>query len=136
MYFRFDLGPGSPANITNPLPDAESLTDRERLMGGGSVEYTCEASGTPTPAITWYYNGGVLPSGAEVVGGTLTIQEPQVSDSGIYQCVAANNLDEEMRAWTLEIRRPGMLPAILCYHYTLMYPVGDYYLVMIYISHS
>ena len=104
--------------IIIPLPDAESLTDRERLVGGGPVEYPCTASGTPTPTITWYYNGAVIQSDSEevIVGddGSLTIPAPQVSHSGVYQCVAANRYSEDRRAWILEVREPaGMFGGML-----------------------
>ncbi len=95
----------------DPLPEAEALVDRERLVGSGPVEYSCDASGTPNPTITWYYNGAVIQSGngSVVVGsdGTLTIPAPQVSHSGIYQCFAANRFGEDSRAWILEVAESG-----------------------------
>ncbi len=101
------LGPESSPNITNPAPDAES-----RLVGDGPVEYRCDASGSPAPTITWYYNAAVIQSGSGgvVVGGdgTLTISAPQVSHSGIYQCFAVNRFGEDSRAWVLEVLDPGM----------------------------
>ena len=104
----YNLGP--PANITNPVPGAPSLTDRERLVCGGPVEYSCDASGSPDPTITWYYNGAVVQSGSggvDVDDGTLTIPAPQVSHSGIYQCFARNQFGEDSRAWILEVADPG-----------------------------
>ncbi len=75
--------------------------------------YSCESSGNPTPTITWYYNGAVIQSGSGgvVVGsdGTLTIQEPQVNHSGIYQCFATNRLGEDSRVWILEVREEGIV---------------------------
>ncbi len=77
------------------------------------MEYRCDASGIPFPTVTWYYNGAVIRpgSGGVVVGGdgALTISAPQVSHSGIYQCVAANRFGDDRRAWVLEVREPGMI---------------------------
>ena len=76
-------------------------------MGGGPVQYPCDASGSPDITITWIYNGAVIQSGSEVVvggDGALTIPAPQVSHSGIYQCVATNRFGEDRRMWILEVR--------------------------------
>ena len=81
------------------------------MVGGGPVEYSCEATGSPAPTIIWYYNGAVVQSGSGgvVVGGdgTLTIPVPQVSHSGIYQCFARNQFGDDSQAWTLEVKYPG-----------------------------
>ncbi len=122
LWYCSDYLDTTPPSITNPLPDAESLIDRQRSLGYGSVVYPCEASGNPTPTITWYYNAAVIQSGSGgvVVGsdGTLTIQEPQVNHSGIYQCFARNRLGYDFRAWILEVREESKVFAVLnlaCY---------------------
>ena len=103
--------PPERAAITDPPVDAESLTDRERLVGGGSVTYICEVEGIPTPTVTWYHNGGDVPDGVSVNSNQLTIAEPQVSHSGVYQCQATNIIGdtqyEDSRMWILEVRMPG-----------------------------
>lgn len=101
-----------PPNITNPLPGAESLIDRQRIVGKSSaVVYPCEVSGYPTPNITWYYNAEVIEPGIRGVvldsNSTLTIQEPQVNHSGIYQCFARNRIGEDSRMYVLEVREEG-----------------------------
>ena len=71
----------------------------------------CEIEGYPQPTVTWYYNGGPIPfsSGIFVLGNQLSISRPQVSHSGVYQCVAKNThsrgKSEEARAWFLEVRQ-------------------------------
>ena len=111
--------PPERAAITAPAVDAESLIDREVLVGGGSVTYICEVDGIPTPTVTWYRNGGIVrgdvSDGISVNGNQLTIAEPQVSHSGVYQCQAANIIGdtqyEDSRMWILEVRMPG---EVLC----------------------
>ena len=93
--------------IQIPAPDAGFLVDRDQLTGSGPIKYRCDAIGHPDPTITWYYNGAVVQSGSGGVvvsgNGTLTIPAPQVSHSGVYQCVAANTFGEDRRAWILEV---------------------------------
>ena len=96
--------------ISNPLADA-SLVNREQLEGFGGIEFPCEVSGIPIPTITWLYNGAMVQTGNGVViseDGTLTIQEPLTSHSGIYQCTARNMFGEDRRDWILEVREPGI----------------------------
>ena len=107
--------PVDPASITAPAVDAESLVDRERLVGGGPVMYTCRNRGIPTPMVRWYHNGELIQpdSGVSVNGNQVVISEPQVSNSGAYQCMVSNTIDgvvmEDMRQWVLEVREPGKL---------------------------
>ena len=108
--------PPSSANITSLAPDDQSLSVRNHPVGGGSVMFSCEVSGTPTPTITWYYNNeSVVQSEVELNGDStqLTIPAPQVSHSGIYQCFARNKFGEDSRAWILEVVDPGMYIVIL-----------------------
>ena len=99
------------AAVTSPAVDAESLIDRERLVSGGSVSYRCEVEGTPTPTVTWYYNGGAVSEGVSVNGNELVIADPQVSHSGIYKCQVTNIIGdtqyEDSRTWILGVRIPG-----------------------------
>ena len=91
----------------------ETTVDRERLVGGGSVTYTCVLEGVPAPTVTWYYNGGDVPEGVSVNGNGLDIADPQVMHSGIYQCVVTNRFGggqfRDSRTWILEVRAPGKL---------------------------
>ena len=99
-----------PASITTP---AASLTDRELLVGGGPVMFQCENQGIPAPMVTWYHNGETIQpdSGVRVNSNQVVISEPQVSNSGMYQCVVSNTIDgvvrEDRRQWVLEVREPS-----------------------------
>ena len=109
--------PPERAVVTSPAVDAESLIDRERLVGGGSVSYRCEVEGIPTPTVTWYYNGGAVSEGVSVNGNELVIADPQVSHSGIYQCQVTNVIGdtqyEDSRMWILEVTMGEILFSII-----------------------
>ena len=99
-----------PAYISAPAMGAASLTDRERLVGGGPVMFQCENQGIPAPMVTWYHNGETIQPDSGV-GVNMVISEPQVSNSGVYQCVVSNTIDgvvrEDRRQWVLEVREPS-----------------------------
>ncbi|XP_072168856.1 papilin-like [Diadema setosum] len=72
---------------------------RIKAKTGSVVVLTCEASGVPTPTITWQrYGQDVATMGDSRLttgpGGTLTILQAVVSDSGPYHCMADNGVGE------------------------------------------
>ncbi|KAM3875993.1 hemicentin-1 [Diretmus argenteus] len=69
-------------------------TFNQTILSGFSTQLECKASGSPVPAITWYKDGRPLTSAAGVTmlkrGQVLEIERAQLSDAGIYRCVAVN----------------------------------------------
>ncbi|KAI3368574.1 hypothetical protein L3Q82_025583, partial [Scortum barcoo] len=66
----------------------------QTVLSGFPTELECKATGSPLPAITWYKDGRPLTSAAGVTmlkrGQVLEIERAQLSDAGIYRCVAVN----------------------------------------------
>ena len=85
--------------------------EREHLVGEDNLTYTCEFEGFPHPRVTFYFNGvHIVTNGANdviIINNTLTIPSPQVSHSGIYQCIVSNEFGDDQAAWLLEIRQPS-----------------------------
>ncbi|XP_031459498.1 immunoglobulin superfamily member 10 isoform X1 [Phasianus colchicus] len=88
-----------PPRITNRPPRTIST------MPGAAVQLSCTALGIPKPEITWELpdhsilstgNHGRA-SGSELLHpqGTLLIQNPRPSDSGMYKCTAKNHLGSD-----------------------------------------
>ena len=90
--------------ITSSIQD-----EREHLVGKLNLTYACQFEGFPLPNIIFYFNGAaILPgSGVIVIGNTLIIPSPQVSHSGIYQCIVSNEFGDDQQSWLLEIRPSG-----------------------------
>ncbi|XP_037592361.1 immunoglobulin superfamily member 10 [Cebus imitator] len=80
---------------------------------GAAFQLHCVALGVPKPEITWEIPGHSLVSTASKgrtrgseqlhLQGTLVIQNPQTSDSGIYKCTAKNPLGSDYAATYIEV---------------------------------
>lgn len=69
-----------PAFVTEPQ-DAD-------VKLGRTVSLQCHASGSPTPVITWYFNGRARAEGGDA--NRLRIFEFGSKDAGVYYCNASN----------------------------------------------
>ena len=75
------------------------------------MEYSCAAN-PGFSVVRWFYNGELIESssgGVVISNENLTIADPQVQHSGIYQCSVTDfNLSgEQIRSWVLEVRDPS-----------------------------
>ncbi|XP_041363510.1 protein sidekick-like isoform X2 [Gigantopelta aegis] len=92
---------GSP-KITPQLPGIIEKAFSE------TVEITCTAIGIPAPTIRWYYNGHLVSSlqrsrTVEFANGTLRIDRVEMSDMGLYQCIAQNRAGEDSSVSWLKV---------------------------------
>nr|XP_023683554.1 roundabout homolog 2-like isoform X2 [Paramormyrops kingsleyae] len=71
----------------------------------------CQASGDPSPAISWLKDGISLPGHdprlSLVELGSLQIHNTKLSDSGMYTCVAGSSTGETTWSAFLEVRESG-----------------------------
>ncbi|XP_022250444.1 roundabout homolog 2-like, partial [Limulus polyphemus] len=70
----------------------------------------CEASGTPTPHVTWSVNSSPLPKNdpryVVLDTGTLQIDSLQRSDSGLYTCTASSEIGATSWSASLSVESP------------------------------
>nr|XP_033816119.1 hemicentin-1 isoform X1 [Geotrypetes seraphini] len=80
---------------------------------GHSVDILCNAQGTPPPEITWFKDSSaMLIDGGHyraAKDGTLSIEKVQLSDSGVYKCVASNIAGRDEAEITVQVQEPPTL---------------------------
>ncbi|XP_040424876.1 contactin-6 isoform X4 [Cygnus olor] len=77
------------------LPEWDKKIQNAFLSLYDSLFWECKAKGKPSPSYSWLKNGQPLTSEEriQIDNGTLTIPMLNMSDSGLYQCVAENKYD-------------------------------------------
>ncbi|NWU93884.1 HMCN1 protein, partial [Upupa epops] len=79
----------------------------ETVVVNNPIHLDCRVSGNPLPAITWYKDNGLLTSGTSATllnrGQFLHIEDAQISDTGIYKCVAVNSAGTAELFYSLQV---------------------------------
>ncbi|NXL89730.1 HMCN1 protein, partial [Alectura lathami] len=82
----------------------------ETVVVNNPIHLECRASGNPLPAITWYKDGRLLTSAAGATflnrGQVLQVEAAQISDTGIYKCVAVNAAGTAELFYSLQVHVP------------------------------
>ncbi|XP_027035864.1 vascular endothelial growth factor receptor 3-like isoform X5 [Pocillopora damicornis] len=93
----------SPQILLSPIN--QSVTD------GDPVNFTCRATGVPTPKLTWTFNGGKLPfginqnnyEGDSFLESFLEMQKITKEMEGTYKCTAENKANRISYSITLQV---------------------------------
>ena len=90
-------------------------SDRVVLRKGASLALFCRARGTPAPSVRWEQDGkAVNASAGAPTGEELHRDSVQISDAGIYECVAENALGVVRRSFFLAIHGKSLQKALIC----------------------
>ncbi|XP_074858282.1 hemicentin-1 isoform X3 [Carettochelys insculpta] len=91
------------------LQDAGKMLN-ETVVVNNPVHLECKASGNPLPVITWYKDNQLLTSAASVTflnrGQIVQLDSVQISDTGIYKCVAVNAAGTAELFYSLRVHVP------------------------------
>lgn len=99
--------------VTPEFP--EEFPSDFNASAGGNVTFSCIATGLPEPNITWYKDGQEIVDGVNTTvllrrtASTLTLQNVDHSDAGVYWCNGSNFLFE-----FLESMSPTGLLSVHC----------------------
>ncbi|XP_075956554.1 cell adhesion molecule-related/down-regulated by oncogenes [Anarhichas minor] len=80
-------------NVLEPMSIAEGLTN-QLVSHGSSTRFTCVATGSPSPNITWLFNANpITPSRRfQISGSSLVITDVTSQDEGLFQCLLDNGI--------------------------------------------
>ncbi|KAK3914743.1 Hemicentin-1 [Frankliniella fusca] len=85
---------------------------KKTLMEGEDFSIPCTSSGIPTPNITWFFNEKSLNTKDDYVDfllmndNTLVIISAQANTSGVFTCVAKNEVGEDKQQISIEVYVP------------------------------
>ncbi|XP_051649408.1 hemicentin-1 isoform X5 [Manacus candei] len=105
----FNLNVYVPPAIANSKAEAEELT----ALLDTSLNIECTASGTPPPQLHWLKNGLPLSVSSQIrllsAGQVLRLARVQISDTGVYTCVASNRAGVDNKHYNLQVFVPPSL---------------------------
>ncbi|XP_065138845.1 cell adhesion molecule-related/down-regulated by oncogenes [Paramisgurnus dabryanus] len=92
-------------NVLENVSVLRGLSD-QTVTVGSPVQFTCAASGYPTPNITWLLNTAPLSSSPRlrISGSSLHISSVTTEDLGIYQCLLDNGISSAQSAGRLSLQ--------------------------------
>lgn len=89
--------------MAHEAPEVAVESISETVIEGEKAEFRCNASGIPTPSITWERLGSHLPNGALDRNGVLVIPSAGPEDAGVYICKAINSEGQDSANVQLEV---------------------------------
>ena len=96
--------------MTVPPEIAEGETRIAAQLGSHTV-LQCEASGQPSPTVTWVKDGEVFPSTSlrhrQLHGGSIEFSNIHLEDAGSYTCTASNDAGNKSRTIELNVQGRG-----------------------------
>ncbi|OWK59760.1 Hemicentin-2 [Lonchura striata] len=96
-----------------PVLESPESNEEQMVAEGSDVTFTCKATGSPAPSVTWLKNGEPLgQQNAQVPGGPqLSLVAVALADAGIYSCLVANEVGEVSKAFHLVVMEPPRVEA-------------------------
>ncbi|XP_054274117.1 peroxidasin-like isoform X2 [Macrosteles quadrilineatus] len=98
----------------NVQPHFVTMPENQTVRSGSKAQLRCEADGSPEPVITWFKDGrSVVPQGRVSItseGTLLTVEHAKESDSGLYTCLAQNQVGSAEASGELRVRGYGPRP--------------------------
>uniref|UniRef100_A0A8D0P2M9 Hemicentin-1 n=1 Tax=Sus scrofa TaxID=9823 RepID=A0A8D0P2M9_PIG len=91
------------------LEDAGKMLN-ETVVVNNPIQLECKAAGNPLPGIMWYKDNRPLSGSGSVTflnrGQIISIESAQITDAGIYKCVAINSAGATELFYSLQVHVP------------------------------
>ncbi|XP_077758048.1 hemicentin-1 isoform X2 [Canis aureus] len=91
------------------LEDAGKMLN-ETVVVNNPIQLECKAAGNPLPAIKWYKDNRPLSASTGVTflnrGQIIDIESAQITDAGIYKCMAINSAGATELFYSLQVHVP------------------------------
>ncbi|XP_059684707.1 hemicentin-2 [Gavia stellata] len=96
-----------------PILESPESSEEQMAAKGSDVTFTCEATGSPAPAVTWLKDGKPLGQQNNLVlgGPRLSLAAVGLSDAGVYSCLVTNEVGEASKAFHLLVTEPPRVEA-------------------------
>ncbi|XP_071310090.1 hemicentin-2 isoform X1 [Agelaius tricolor] len=96
-----------------PVLESPESSEEQMVAEGSDVTFTCKATGSPAPSVTWLKNGEPLgQQRAQVPAGPqLSLVAVAPADAGIYSCLVVNEVGEVSKAFHLVVMEPPRVEA-------------------------
>uniref|UniRef100_A0A8C2VRJ2 Hemicentin-1 n=1 Tax=Chinchilla lanigera TaxID=34839 RepID=A0A8C2VRJ2_CHILA len=93
-----------------PSLEAAGKMLNETVVMSNPIQLECKAAGNPLPVISWYKDSRPLSSSTSITflnrGQVIDIESAQISDAGIYKCVAINSAGATELFYSLQVHVP------------------------------
>ncbi|KAM9594340.1 hemicentin-2 isoform 4-T4 [Morphnus guianensis] len=96
-----------------PVLESPESSEEQMVAEGSDVTFSCEATGSPAPAVTWLKDGEPLGRRSNQVPGSprLSLAAVGLADAGVYSCLAENEVGEASKAFHLLVMEPPRVEA-------------------------
>uniref|UniRef100_A0A663F4J4 Ig-like domain-containing protein n=1 Tax=Aquila chrysaetos chrysaetos TaxID=223781 RepID=A0A663F4J4_AQUCH len=94
---------GTAPSPVPPVLESPESSEEQMVAEGSDVTFSCEATGSPAPTVTWLKDGEPLGRRSNQVPGSprLSLAAVGLADAGVYSCLAANEAGEASKAFHL-----------------------------------
>ncbi|XP_054030144.1 hemicentin-2 [Dryobates pubescens] len=96
-----------------PVLESPESSEEQMVPEGSDVTFTCEATGSPAPAVTWLKDGQPLAwqNSQGPSSPRLSLLAVGPADTGVYSCLVANEVGEASKAFPLLVTEPPRVEA-------------------------
>lgn len=101
-----------PSGPTDVLPSIISGPSNQSVDERTDIVFSCQVDGSPEPSVSWFQNNDNVPlqnTSSVLITQSglfsqLSISDVNISDKGVYRCVATSNIGTASQEAQLEVK--------------------------------